>query len=326
MIRRRLAGESGITLIELLVAMTVSLVVFGATMAVLVAMLRGADRNQRASDAQDTARVYSDRLARQLRNLASPSIFTDPNDPDAALRQKPEAVDVAEPYDFVFRTIGDTRPAGTLNQANVKRVRYCLDDAKPDREVLWEQEQTWTSRASYDPPDTPDTSACPGAGWTTTRQVVGSLVNRVGGADRPAFLYNDADRKRVTEVRTQLYVDTTPDGGPAETRLVSGVTLRNQNRAPTAAFKVNVTGSGVLLLNASDSEDPEGMPLKYYWYLDPPTPLPDCTVVPRPASCLPAEGVVVNATVPDGAPHTIVLLVKDPAGLAASASVTDTFR
>jgi prepilin-type N-terminal cleavage/methylation domain-containing protein len=322
MTRRRLASESGVTLIELLVAMSISVVIFGLTMTVVVSMVRGADRDRQANEAQDTARIYTDRLARQLRNLASPSIFSDPNDPDAALRQKPEAVDKATGYDFVFRIVNDVRPSSTLNLANVKRVRYCLNTANANDERLYTQEQTWTDRASYNPPAVADTTQCPGTGWTRTSIVVSHLVNRIGGQDRPVFLYNDTDTTRVTDVRSQLYLDVTPNKGAAETRLLSGVTLRNQNRAPVAAGKVTVTGANSVLLNGSDSEDPEGMALKYYWYVDPPTPLPDCTLTPRPASCLTAEGVVVNATLTRNVDHTIVLLVKDPAGLGDSYSYT----
>jgi hypothetical protein len=147
-------------------------------------------------------------------------------------------------------------------------------------------------------------------------------VNRINGQDRPVFRYDSSDVTKVTEVRPQLFVDTTPNSGAKETRLSTGVTLRNQNRAPVAAMNVTVTSPGNVLLNGSGSDDPEGQPLHYWWYVDPPTPLPDCTITPRPSSCLAAEGVVVSATVSRGRSHTIVLLVKDPAGLAGSVSDT----
>jgi prepilin-type N-terminal cleavage/methylation domain-containing protein len=318
--RRRLQAQDGMTLIELLVAMTMATIVFGATLAVVTVMIGNAQRNQRANDAQDQARTYIDRLARQLRNLASPSLFTDPNDPNAAVEQKPAAVDMAGAYDFIFRVVDDTMPAGSLNTANVKRVRYCLDNSDPTNEVLYQQQQTWTNRASYDPPPIPSTAACPGAGWSTTTRVTGSLVNRINGQDRAVFRYDSIDITKVSEVRPQLFIDTTPNSGPTETRLSTGVTLRNQNRAPVASMNVTVTSPGNVLLNGSASDDPEGQPLHYWWYVDPPTPLPDCTVTPRPPSCLAAEGVVISATVSRGSSHTIVLLVKDPAGLAGSAS------
>jgi hypothetical protein len=73
---------------------------------------------------------------------------------------------------------------------------------------------------------------------------------------------------------------------------------------------------GKLVLNGSASEDPEGMPLTYQWYLDPPTPLPDCTVTPLPPSCV-GQGVVLDVPIPPATSHRIVLVVRDPAGLPA---------
>lgn len=71
--RRPLRDQRGFTLVELLMAMTLSLVVFGATLAVAAALSNNARRTAEHNEAQDQARTYQDRLARQLRNLASPS-------------------------------------------------------------------------------------------------------------------------------------------------------------------------------------------------------------------------------------------------------------
>jgi hypothetical protein len=109
-----------------------------------------------------------------------------------------------------------------------------------------------------------------------------------------------------------LYVDPDPTRAPSEMRLASGVTLRNQNRAPVARISA-APSAGRVVLNGSGSGDPESRPLTYQWYVDPPTELPDCAATPRPPSCL-GEGVVIEAELTTG-PHRIVLLVKDPAGL-----------
>ena len=111
---RRLRDQRGFTVIELAVSSFIALLVFGATLAVITVTIGNAQRNQRANDAQDQARTHIDRLARQLRNLASPSLFTDPADPNAAVEQKPEAVDVAGAYDFIFRVVDDTMPAADV--------------------------------------------------------------------------------------------------------------------------------------------------------------------------------------------------------------------
>jgi prepilin-type N-terminal cleavage/methylation domain-containing protein len=309
--RIRLGDERGMTLIELLVGMVVSLLLIGATMSVATALSRNAKLTEEHNEAQDVARTFMDRLARQLRNLASPSIFTDD------YQAQPYAVDSAGPYDLVFRVVDEQRPAGTLNQANVKRVRYCLDATDPARGKLYQQEQTWTNRASNDPPPIPSVDACPGAGWTRTMLVTGAVVNRTGGQNRPLFVYNSADTQRISQIHADLYIDPTPGRSPVETRLGSGVTLRNQNRVPVARFDIAL-GGGKLVLNGSASEDPEGMPLTYQWYIDPPTPLPDCTLASRHSSCR-APGVVIDVPVTDAYGRRIVLLVKDPAGLPAVA-------
>lgn len=304
--RRPLRDQRGFTLVELLMAMTLSLVVFGATLAVAAALSNNARRTAEHNEAQDQARTYQDRLARQLRNLASPSIFTE------NYQAQPHAVDSAGPYELVFRVVDETRPAGSLNQANVKRVRYCLH---PGSGRLYQQEQKWTDRASNDPPAMPPPSACPAPGWTSTMLVADRITNRADGRNRPLFVYNASDPARISQIHTDLFVDADVRQAPVETRLTSGVTLRNQNRVPTARMDV-ASAPGRVILNGSASEDPEGMPLTYQWYIDPPTPLPNCDVPSPPASCA-GTGVVVDAPITPGT-HRIVLLVKDPAGLPAT--------
>lgn len=312
--------QRGLTLIEVLLAASIMVIVLGASMTLLNALGDNGRLTEQHNDAQDRARVFTDRIARNLRNLASPSLFSE------SYYATPEAVDKAEPYDFVFRVVDEKRPTGSLNLANVKRVRYCLDTSNPSNSVLHQQEQKWTNQASSPPPAIPSTAACPAAGWTTTQRVTDALVNRIDGQDRPMFVYNSSDPQRITQVRTEMYVDPTPGERPVESRLASGVTLRNQNRVPTAQADIEVTStvSHTAVLNGSASEDPEGMPLTYQWYIDPPATLPDCAATPKPASCGP-EGVVVDVQLPTVGPHTIVLVVKDPAGLPATYTETRLF-
>ena len=306
---QRLRSDSGMTLIELLIACVMALIVLGSTLTVVAATNNNARHQQMASDNQDGARIYLDRLARQLRNLASPSLFSE------NYQAQPYAVDFAADYDLVFRVVGDTMPAGSLNTANVKRVRYCLDNAQPSQ-TLYQQEQTWTNAASNSPPALPSIAGCPGTGWTTTKRMLSVVTNRSGGQNRPLFTYNSNDAQRISEVHSEIFVDTTPGTSAKETRLATGVTLRNQNRVPTAGLTVTVAPVRHVILNGSASEDPEGMPLTYQWYLDPPSPLPDCDAIPAPASCI-GTGVVFEKDLTAGL-HRIVLLVKDPAGLPAT--------
>jgi len=316
--RRRLSDERGLTLIEVLLSSVLSLLVMGASLAAFDGLQGNHKLTQQANEAQDTARQQTDRLARELRNLASPSQLT------SDLSAQPQAVDVATPYDFVFRVVDDVRPAGSLNVSNVKRVRYCLNNSNPAKGVVWRQTQTWTTAAT---PAVPSTAACPGTGWNAGSDVkyISNVVNRYGGANRTIFSYNSADILRITKVRTSLFIDLDPTKRPAEVRLSSGVFLRNQNRIPSADFTATVTADKRLILNGSGSEDPEGMPLKYQWYVDAPTPLPNCDATPVPASCL-GEGVVFEKTgLSGGGQHTVTLVVKDPAELGGSATQTVTY-
>jgi len=328
MMRRRLSDERGLTLIEVLLSSILSLVVMGASLAAFDGLQGNHKLTQKANEAQDTARQQTDRLARELRNLASPSQLT------SDLTAQPQAVDLATPYDFVFRVVKDTRPAGSLNAGNVQRIRYCLNSSNPANGVIWRQTQTWTSAAT---PALPSTAACPGTGWDSgtdplepalvrrDRQYIANVVNRYNGQNRAIFSYNSTDVTRISKVRTSLFVDLDPTKRPAETRLSSGVFLRNQNRIPAASFTATVTADKRLILNGSGSEDPEGMPLKYQWYVDAPSPLPSCSATPVPASCL-GEGVVFEKTgLSGGGQHTVTLAVKDPAELAGTATQTVTY-
>ena len=316
--RRRLSDQRGLTLIEVLLSSALSLLVMGASLAAFDGLQGNHKLTQKANEAQDTARRQTDRLARELRNLASPSQLT------SDLSAQPQAVDVAGSYDFVFRVVDDVKPAASLNAGNVKRVRYCLNSSNPAQEVLWRQTQTWSIAAT---PAIPSTSACPGTGWDAGKDVqyVSQLTNRYNGADRPVFSYNSSDVQRISKVRTSLFVDTDPTRRPAEVRLSSGVFLRNQNRIPVASFTATVTADKRLILNGSASDDPEGMPLKYQWYVDAPSPLPSCSAIPVPASCL-GEGVVFEKTgLSGGGQHTITLVVRDPAELGGTATQTVTY-
>jgi hypothetical protein len=92
--------------------------------------------------------------------------------------------------------------------------------------------------------------------------------NVVNGA-RPVFFYNAADAPDVTEVTTTLYADVNPGRPPTESTLQSSVYLRNQNRKPTAVFSLATANGGTaIIMNASESTDPEEKPLTFTWFVD----------------------------------------------------------
>jgi hypothetical protein len=299
-----MSGERGeVTLTGLLVAMVVFLGVLAATLSLFAGSETLASDTALRNDAQDRARLASDTIVRQLRNLASPTV------------DQPQAVERANPREIVFKTIDPSGAPTAVNVANVKRVRFCLDASGR----LWKQEQVGDTAITGTVPGgaaAPDDPTCSSSGWTSGRsQVIAANVsNYANGLARPVFTYNSATLTAITSVRVTLYVDVDTARRPSETRLSTGVFLRNQNRQPTAAFTVTQTAAG-LMLNGSVSTDPDGDPLTYCWY--------DARVAgvapPQGSPCTPTNYIGENITfhdlVANGTQHAITLQVRDQAGL-----------
>jgi prepilin-type N-terminal cleavage/methylation domain-containing protein len=315
----RLRKQDGFTLVELLVASAVSLIILSATLAVFESMMRQFAQIDSQTEVETRARQGADRLARQLRNLASPAdIIT-----NIAASTQPKSIDRDEPFDLIFKDVADTAPAGTLNAANVRRVRYCLQTtgavpgssltASPTNGVLWMQSQTWTTAA---PPAAPADTSCPGPGWSGRQVVADHLVNAAEA--RPLFRYSgdagvvsgitDEDRERIARVSTSLLVDIDPVRAPGAAELTTSVILRNQNRAPVAAFSYTLLNPVTcsIQLNGSGSEDPESKPLAYEWWID--------------GVKQTETGVVVQKAVPKGT-HAYELKVYDRARLVGASPV-----
>jgi type II secretory pathway pseudopilin PulG len=283
--------QRGITLIELLVGMSLMMIVLGATLTLLTSFVSADRRTGAQNDAQDRARVATDRLARELRNLASPT------------EGLPEALDKAEPYDLVFKAADPLLPSGSSNAWNTRRIRYCLDSSRPDDNRLWMQVQRWTSAAV---PPAPSTASCPNGTWPTQILVADNIVNRSSGRDRPIFYYSGGPNLTdITGIRTELFIDVQPGERPAESPLSSGVFLRNQNRVPQAAFSVTVK-QRTLVLNGSASRDPESANLTYEWSID---------------GVNAGSDIVVNYPVAGSGTRVlnVSLTVSDPSGLKATA-------
>lgn len=279
-----LAAEDGVTLVELIVVLALSVVVMGATFTTFSQFEQTTGSNQRQNDAQDQIRVGLSGLARELRNMASP---TD---------ELPEAVVRAQPADLVFQSVSSSA---------TRRVRYCLDTAS---RRLWRQVQ-------FVPFSAPS-SGCPDVAWGSQRAAVEHVVN----GDRPIFAYNATALTAITEIGATLWVDVDPSAKPIETSLQTSVFLRNQNRGPSAAFSAT-TGASTIILNGSDSSDPEGKALEYYWYDQAQAgnlcdPLP--AEVPQ-TGCV-GTGIVFNYAPPAPGTRHLSVVVRDPAGLTDSAS------
>jgi type II secretory pathway pseudopilin PulG len=289
--------EAGFTLIEVLVVCVLMIVVLGATLSAFNVFERNNQTNQRLNDAQDQARAASDEFARELRDLASPT------------NELPQAVNRAEPTDLIFLYVAGNKPNASSNDRNTRRVRYCYESSTG---TIWRETQSWTSASA---PAMPATTDCPGLGWDAKRVVASNVVN---GA-RPIFDYDSTDLTGITNISTTLYVDVNPGKPPGETTIQTAVFLRNQNRAPTASFTADVNGDQVLL-NGSESQDPEGRSLDFFWY-ESGTSGNQCGTLPPevPASGCVGTGIIFNYTPSASGNHSLYLVVRDPAGLTSTA-------
>jgi hypothetical protein len=304
-----MSSERGETLTGLLVAMVLFVVVLGATLKLFGASETISHDTQVRLDTEDRTRQAEEALARDLRNLASPT------------PSQPQAVDRAGARDIVFKTVDAVGPNAGANDANVKRVRYCLDNAGR----LWKMQQRWTDATVPDVPGGAtgfaDDPTCSSAGWDSAQLMADSVVNYAGGRSRALFSYNSqSDLTAITSVAISAFVDVDVARGPKETNLASGVYLRNQNRPPTATMIAKGSVQG-LLLNGSLSSDPEGDLLTYCWY-DSAAPQVDQTAMnAKRLPCTPGPlvgtGVTFLSAVPYGATRTVWLEVRDPGNLAA---------
>jgi PKD domain-containing protein len=236
-------------------------------------------------------------MARQLRNLATPTAL------------QPNAVALASPYDIIFETVAPTGTPPAANPQNIEFVRYCLDSSTGK---FWTMEMPpATITASTVAPSAP--GSCPGgAGWSNARVAAQDIVNRYKGADRPVFSFDAATNNQIRRVRISLFVDIDPGKGAREEQVTTGVNLRNQDEAPTAAFSWAPSSSGLVVLDGTASSDPDNDPLSYCWY-DPVASgsIGDCGTHSIGAS------PYFRYRASSGA-HTITLTVTDPSGLPNS--------
>jgi prepilin-type N-terminal cleavage/methylation domain-containing protein len=254
-------GQEGFSLVELLMAMAIITVVVMATISAFVAFHKNERVNRLTNESQDEARLTLERMASQLRNLASP---TD---------NVPESVEKADPYELVFLTVDAVKPVGSLNARNIKRVRYCLGAEVGGHTPLIRQQQTWQIQL---PPPSYSTGTCDEAGtggWESTQVVASDVVNTAQSPPVPIFEYTPgpAPVSAISAIRAEIAVDVNPGKSPSAATLATGVFLRNQNRKPVASCTTPIyTGTGKqVALNGSGSEDPEGFSIKeYHWFLD----------------------------------------------------------
>jgi type II secretory pathway pseudopilin PulG len=253
--------QHGFTLVETLVAMSISFIVLGSVVLVFTVFLQDNRYDQFRDDAQAHAQTMIDRLSRELRSAASTSAGS------AGLLEK------AAPYDLVFETVNAAPgqpPSG--NPTNQMRVRYCLDS----NNTLWRQTESLqtTADAIPDTSTCPDTSNVTGTVWATKYAELNDVTNEIGGdTTRPLFTYGPSgwtSTAQIKQVQLGLYVDRNPGHLPGPTVLTSGIYLRNELAQPVAQFTPSKSpvSQGVLdlRLDASPSFDPNGQALSYQWY------------------------------------------------------------
>ena len=282
--------ERGYTIFETLIAASLLIFVLGATLSILNSYERRGREVESRNVTAEIARSQVDELARELRNLASPTYA------------QPQAIDKATAYDLVFKSVDPNGPNAGANDTNVRRLRYCLDVSDPERAKLRRQVQTWTTSV---PPPAPASGSCPDAAWGGSLVMATGITNRLGAIERPIFTYDQTELDRISRVNVTLWADDDATGGPVATKLSSGVFLRNQNRKPTAELTTQRIVNRTFLLNGSNSSDPEGEQLDYVWY---------------DGQDKIGEGVTHTYAVPSdpSGPHTITLKVFDEAGLESA--------
>jgi hypothetical protein len=124
---------------------------------------------------------------------------------------------------------------------------------------------------------------------------------------------------KIVTVEPTLYLNVNPSQPlhPGETQLTSGITLRNANRQPVAAFTATEK-NGHILLNASESVDPDGLALTYKWSegtIEEENPIASTSQQYETPTALVSKSV-----------HTFWLKVTDPGGLTASTKKTVTLK
>lgn len=208
MSRRSRPRESGLTLMELLVVMTIGVVITGALILTWSSLTRSFSFTTRGSDAQDFARDAVGRMSREIRDM----------EPKGAV----SAIIKADSDELIFTT--------TFNQAG-------------NDTPLVEPVET---RYWYSWDDLRKVGALHRDRGGVSTILVDNLLNERTGTDADVFRYSyvASDRTIVTDgmsptvveydsismIRIDLSVDLNPESGPQPMQVSTRVHLRNQSR------------------------------------------------------------------------------------------------
>jgi prepilin-type N-terminal cleavage/methylation domain-containing protein len=224
----RLAAEEGFSLIELLVAMTISVILLLATLGLLDAFSNGVAVNNRLSDAADTARREVATMVGVLRDAGSPAPVTG---------AQATTVVQAGANDIVFLSTSWPGESGIGSTSNHVE-RYCLNTTT---RTLWFDGLKAGTAGSATPG-----AACPStaSGWTS-RAVMSNVLNTAGN---PIFVYGSTNPARSVSINLSLESGTALKSRPLVLR--SGSTLRGALPPQLGATDVTMgacTGGKALL-------------------------------------------------------------------------------
>jgi prepilin-type N-terminal cleavage/methylation domain-containing protein len=201
-------AQAGFTLVEMLVAMTLTLLIASAALGAFEAFDRGVASSSRLTDAQDTARRELGVMVHTLREAGTPARD------DGVL---PIAVTRTHDTDIVFRSRAWPGAADTGSSADHLQ-RYCLNTAT---KILWFDAKHANTIGDSDPG-----TACPSTanGWTRHRVVARNVINAADSAKR-LFAYTSRGGQ-VRSVQISLRLDGGSVASSRELRLASGASVR----------------------------------------------------------------------------------------------------
>jgi Tfp pilus assembly protein PilE len=295
----RLREESGISLTEVMAAMVVAVILFGAAITTWVEFLDVSGRSESQTKAQDTARTTIERIGGHLRNAMTTGTSS------AAVNASSSS------FDLFFLTPLPGTTSTTTNPRGLSHVRYCLTNAGSKNDSIYFQTHPYDSVSQ---PNPPDTARCPSNAWDTKAPFVDHVVNRTAAGTPALFTMktDGATPPSVTHVEIHPVVDWNADKSPDATELRSTVNLRNLNRAPTASLSCQGLANGHALCDGSASSDPDGEALTYSWAMN------GTTLVNESSFRLDKYPLTSKTT------YSFRLTVTDAAGVTATATRTVT--
>ena len=247
-----LRDERGMTLTELIAAIFVATILFGAAVTTFVTFLDTSTKADNETQAQEVARSTIERMTSQLRNGMSTGT------------NGAQPIQHISDFDLVFLAPDAKGTATATNPRALTYHRYCLGNANNKSEQIWYQTSPFstTTQTSAPPRD-----KCPSTSWATRYRRGDHLLNRRDPVT-PLFTPTYDANGNVTHVAITAQVDWNPDMRPPMVELRSKVALRNLNRAPTASLNCKGLANGHAICDAAASSDPDGQALNYEWAIN----------------------------------------------------------